>query len=345
MKLAVPENESERIAALVKLNVLDTPLEERFERITRMVCRVLGVEISAVSLVDRDRQWFKSINGCYVTETARDVSFCTHAILNDEPFIVPDAAKDPRFADNPLVTGEPHIRFYAGIPISIEPGLFLGTLCAIDSNPRQISSEEIAILRDFARMVEAELSMTALSKEQAALIARLNQAERIARIDPLTRLWNRKGIDELIEREWNFASRKNNPLCFVMIDIDKFKPINDNYGHLVGDQVLQIVAQRLLTALRSYDAAGRWGGDEFILLLPSCDDKQVEAVLKRVHQEICSTPVQTAHGPISVNVSIGVACGIPRSIESAKRAIELADEKLLAAKRCRKGHVGIAIFP
>lgn len=344
MKAAIPADEKKRLAALVKLNVLDTPLEERFERITRMVCRVLDVPIAAVSLIDSDRQWFKSIKGCFVTETTRDTAFCSHAILNDDPFIVPDASKDVRFADNPLVTGEPFIRFYAGIPVSIERGLRLGTLCAIDRQPRQISAEEILILRDFARMAESELATTALSQEQAALIARLNQAERIARIDALTRLWNRKGIDELIEREWNLASRQNNPLCFVMLDIDDFKPINDNHGHFVGDQVIQIVAQRLLTALRSYDVAGRWGGDEFALLLPGCDEVQVKAVLERVHSEICNTPVQTSHGSISVNVSIGAACGIPRSSDSAKRAIELADDKLYESKRCGKGHVEIQVF-
>jgi len=131
-----PANEAKRIEALRSLQVLDTPPEERFDRITKIAQHVFDVPIALVSLVDESRQWFKSKQGLEVCETGRDVSFCGHAILRDDALVVPDAFLDKRFADNPLVTGEPHVRFYAGHPLADAAGFKLGTLCIIDHRPR-----------------------------------------------------------------------------------------------------------------------------------------------------------------------------------------------------------------
>jgi GAF domain-containing protein len=130
IKPNIPENEAERIHALRTLEVLDTSHEERFDRVTRMAKRMFGVSISLVSLIDKDRQWFKSKQGLEVKETPRDISFCAHAINHDGLFIIPDAAADERFYDNPLVTDSPKIRFYAGCPLEIKDGLKIGTLIA-----------------------------------------------------------------------------------------------------------------------------------------------------------------------------------------------------------------------
>ena len=121
----LPVNEKERLVSLRNLNVLDTPLEERFERITRMVCRALNVPIAGISLVDEARQWFKSIQGITTSETPRSIAFCSHAILKDELMVIPDATEDVRFVDNPLVTGDPNIRFYAGQPLSLSADIRL----------------------------------------------------------------------------------------------------------------------------------------------------------------------------------------------------------------------------
>ena len=128
----IPENEEERLRSLRRLDVLDTPEEEVFDRITRIASAVFGMPISLVSLIDEERQWFKSRVGLDATETPRNISFCGHAIHTDVPLIVPDATKDDRFADNPLVTGELGLRFYAGVPLRIADGARLGTLCIID---------------------------------------------------------------------------------------------------------------------------------------------------------------------------------------------------------------------
>src|SRR4051794_6119309 len=157
---SVPANEAERLAALQALNILDTPPEERFDRITRVARCLFDVPIALITLVDATRQWFKSRQGLDVCETGREVSFCAHAILADEPLVVPDAVQDARFADNPLVTGEPYGRFYAGVPLHGAGAHRLGTLCLLDRRPRELSAAELQLLHDLAAWAENELNAT-----------------------------------------------------------------------------------------------------------------------------------------------------------------------------------------
>ncbi|MEB3229893.1 MAG: diguanylate cyclase [Leptolyngbyaceae bacterium] len=154
----IPTNEADRLAALRSLQILDTEPEERFDCITRIAQRAFHVPMALVSLVDAERQWFKSHQGLCACETSRDISFCGHAILNDIPLIVPNALNDPRFADNPLVLGDPNIRFYAGMPLKVLSTYRVGTLCLIDRNPRSFSRNETLLLHDLAQLAEQELA-------------------------------------------------------------------------------------------------------------------------------------------------------------------------------------------
>ena len=156
----IPADEQERLAALQELRILDTPAEERFDRITRVARDLFQVPIALVSLVDAERQWFKSRTGLDASETPRSVSFCGHAILGSEPFVVENALEDPRFADNPLVAGPPDIRFYAGVPLQSKSGKKIGTLCLIDREPRRFSGEDALRLRDLAAWAERELNLS-----------------------------------------------------------------------------------------------------------------------------------------------------------------------------------------
>jgi len=156
----IPANEAARLAALCGMAVLDTPAEERFDRITRIAAQHFAVPIALVSLIDTQRQWFKSRQGLAATETPRDISFCGHAILSEDVFYVPDALDDPRFADNPLVTGAPHVRFYAGAPLHAPGGARVGTLCIIDDQPRTFTADDLSVLRDLADCAETELDRT-----------------------------------------------------------------------------------------------------------------------------------------------------------------------------------------
>ena len=152
---ARPEDEAARLAALYELLILDTPPEERFDKIAQFAASEFDMPIVLITLLDVDRQWFKARVGTEVCETRRDISFCSHAVLRDDTMVVEDALQDPRFADNPLVTGAPHIRFYAGAPLALPSGLRLGTLCLIDRRPRTLDALDLGILgtlRDLAVM-------------------------------------------------------------------------------------------------------------------------------------------------------------------------------------------------
>ncbi|WP_414674924.1 GAF domain-containing protein [Massilia sp. CFBP9012] len=155
---AKPDNEAARLAALYELLILDTPPEERFDKIAQFAADEFDMPIVLVTLVDAERQWFKARVGTQVCETGRDVSFCSHAILSDEIMLVEDALQDPRFADNPLVTGAPHIRFYAGAPLALPSGLRLGTLCLIDRRPRTLDALDLGILATLRDLAVMELA-------------------------------------------------------------------------------------------------------------------------------------------------------------------------------------------
>lgn len=166
---ALPENEVQRLQALHDLKILDSSPEERFDRLTRLAQNVLGTQMALVSLVDAKRQWFKSCQGLDACETGRDISFCGHAILDREIFEITDASQDPRFFDNPLVTESPHIRFYAGAPLSTPEGYRIGTLCIIADKPRKLNVTERKILRDLADCVEDEINQIELVQQSRML--------------------------------------------------------------------------------------------------------------------------------------------------------------------------------
>ncbi len=142
----MPADEDARLKALRDLLLLDTPPEERYDRLARFAAEQLDMPIALLSLVDGQRQWFKSRVGVEITEAARDISFCGHAIMEKELFVVEDARSEPRFSDNPQVVGEPHIRFYAGAPLSAPSGHHIGTLCVLDTVPRTLDTVELSIL-------------------------------------------------------------------------------------------------------------------------------------------------------------------------------------------------------
>jgi hypothetical protein len=179
MKAPPPTNEAERLAALKEYHILDTGTEQSYDDITTLAAHICEVPVAMISLVDEDRQWFKSKVGLEQQQTSRDVAFCAHAILQNEPFVVRDATKDRRFADNALVTGEPHVRFYAGIPLINPEGLALGTLCVVDHQPRRLSAKQQEALQALSRQVMALLELRRVSARLADALEHVKILEEL----------------------------------------------------------------------------------------------------------------------------------------------------------------------
>ncbi len=324
-------DESQRLEKLDSLRIVYSPADHRFDRITKMAQQMFDVPIALVSLVTKDKQWFKSAQGLCAAETPREISFCGHAILANETFVVNNALEHPDFSDNPLVTDSPNIRFYAGHPISYK-GSNMGTLCLIDTKPRDFSAEQIESLQTLAQFVENELEVCALSESQAELLADLKESRREAMIDPLTGLWNRRGVDELLPRELARAHRQGSSVALMLLDVDYFKPINDRFGHDAGDEVLKEVASRLRGALRPHDVACRYGDDEFLVFLGNCSQEGAQAVARRILDRVRVEPVKLASGETEVTVSVGVASAGDISPELLPELVKTADMALYDAK-------------
>ncbi|MBB3260836.1 diguanylate cyclase (GGDEF)-like protein [Paraburkholderia bannensis] len=301
--------------ALRSYKILDTPAEDRFERITRLARRLFNVPIAAITLVDTGRQWFKSHPGLDASETSRDVSFCGHAILSDELFFVNDASTDVRFADNPLVTGSPNIRFYAGCPLSVTGDIRLGTLCVFDSRPRLLDDEERIVLRDLADMAEQEIAAT-----------------QMATTDELTGLANRRGFNALAQQAVRLCMGTQRPASLLYLDLNGFKQINDTYGHAEGDLALVAFAGILRTALRDGDVIGRMGGDEFAVLLPSTDEHGAMSAMERIRNQL-DLFNRTAQKPYQLRSSVGSAMTRDDQPSSVDDLLARADAAMYLQKR------------
>lgn len=311
----IPNNEAQRLKALRKLDILDTPFEERFDRLTRMAKRLFDVPIALVSLVDEQRQWFKSCIGLSATETGRDISFCGHAILDDDLFVIPNALDDERFADNPLVIGEPYIRFYAGSPLCSIDGHQLGTLCIIDTKPRNFSEDDIQVLRDLALTVERELVGLQLATE-----------------DELTGLINRRGFYNLAQHSLKLCVRYQLEITLVYLDLNNFKAINDNCGHEEGDEILKAFASMMGEVCRESDLYARLGGDEFIMLLVNTEKAVGEAMVAKLKGKV-ETFQSSENKKYSFGLSAGVLSFFPKKGDVIDDYIRRADALMFDDKR------------
>lgn len=173
----IPEKEKERLADLRAMNLLDTPPEERFDRIVRLVREMFDVPITYIALVDSDRQWFKAKCGIELNQTGRRESFCGHTILQSEPLIIPDALNDERFYDNPMVLDDPKVRFYAGHPLASEGGYNVATLCVVDTRPRELTEKQLILFRQVAEIAQDELNLVELIRTQHELLKTKKQLE------------------------------------------------------------------------------------------------------------------------------------------------------------------------
>ena len=335
-----PAAEMARLLSLMSYQILDTPAESAFDDLTALVAQICATPIALISLVDADRQWFKSRHGLNTESTARSISFCHHAIAGDELFVVQDATCDERFADNPLVTGDPLVRFYAGVPLKVNDGNNIGTLCVIDHVPRVLTAAQVEALSILARQVVARLEYRRLALDlQVAHEARQvaeRKLEALAMRDDLTGLANRASFLHDLEHAITLGLRQGRRLACLYMDLDNFKLVNDSLGHPVGDALLIAATQRIRDTVRESDIVARLGGDEFGIVLLN-----VEAVADVAHiAEKLIARLTASYEIAGQIVHVGCTVGISMCPNDSLRVdtlIQQADTALYHAKARGKG--------
>lgn len=315
----IDDQEKKRIEAVRALSILDTAPEERFDRVTRIARRLFDVPHAVISIIDSDRQWFKSASGLELAETPRSVSFCTHAIREKGVMVVPDATKDDRFKDNPFVTGDPGLRFYAGCPLREANGYRVGTLCIFDTQLREFTEEDKGLLSDLARMAEQELATM-----------------QLATLDDLTELSNRRGFLHLANHSAEFCYRLNLSASLMLFDLDGLKAVNDTQGHEAGDRLLKRFAATLVRSMRETDVCARLGGDEFVVFLPGTNTEQAQSAINRMRRQIAETQKQQGD-LVDLQFSVGTVSRNPHETVNVEAMLREADTLMYEQKRHRKG--------
>ncbi len=320
----MPANDGERIRELHSYGVLDTPPDEVLDELTYLAARICGCPIALISLVDEDRQWFKSKVGVETVEAPREVAFCAHSILQpDDLCIIADTTADPRSADNPLVTPKRGIRFYAGAPLVTSNGHALGTICVMDRKPRELNDDQKRGLTALSRLVMTQLELGRARSQPAApdpgneleelqrkvaelqeaaedrrrfqeeLLERQRQLEdraevmaRESMMDPLTAIANQRGFIDRLDQEFSRARRYEMPLSLVFLDIDDFKSYNDEFGDIAGDSVLEQIATLLHDQTRVSDFIARYEGGQFAIILTNTDAAGAMVMAERVRSAV-----------------------------------------------------------
>ena len=308
------KTEHGRLENLRSYDILDTPSEASFESIASLARIVFQAPVALMTFVDKDRQWLKAKQGLTVCETPRDISFCTHTIKYNEPLIVRDAIKDALFSNNPLVVGEPFIRFYIGSPLQTPAGFNIGSLCVIDYVPRDPTADQIQSLQALAKLVVDQLEL-----------------RQLATTDSLTGLLTRRALLAQARKEFTRYQRSNRQFGVIAFDLDHFKTINDEHGHPMGDTVIREVCAVSKNQLREQDIFGRMGGEEFGIFLPETNADEALLVADRIRSTVESIRIGGSTETVRITASFGVS-EAQESDQSVSDAMVRADKALYVAK-------------
>lgn len=309
-----PANETERLASLRESGLLEAENRQAYDRLTRLAKRLFNVPVAMVNLIDERAQIELSVDGPGPYTLPRHVSVCAHTILSHEPLVVADTHNDMRFVDNPLVTTQPGIRFYAGIPLRLPDGATVGSLCVVDHTPREFSAADIAALSDLAALAEDEFAATSA-----------------ATTDELTGLFNRRGFNQFAAFALSGARRRAEPLTLAWIDLDRFKQINDRYGHEEGDAALKAMASLLRSSFREADLLVRYGGDEFAVLFADTDENGAWIAMQYLTEQVALFN-QQGNRPWTLTFSWGV-CEFDHDHNDLQHWLRIADEKMFTMKQ------------
>ena len=335
-------NESAALAALRDLAVLDTAPEAEFDALVRVASIVCRAPIALISLVDTQRQWFKAQVGLEgVSESPRESAFCAHTVLGNDIFEVADAAQEGRFADNPLVTGYPHIRHYAGAPIRLSDGLCVGALCIVDRVPGHLDRGQRQALNSLAIAAASALegrratqvalqSAMASALTPAGLVFNTVELEHRTTLDALTGLVNRAEFERRLGEAVCTARDGSAEHAVLHVDLDQFRLINDACGHRVGDLLLKEVAALLATMVRATDTLARVGGDEFAVIMERCSAQQAEQAAQRICERLEDFRFAREGLRLRIGASIGLV-GLGRDCGDVSAVVQAAETSCRAA--------------
>ncbi|GAA4016318.1 sensor domain-containing diguanylate cyclase [Sphingomonas swuensis] len=304
-------DEAGRLLALHRYCALDSVHEPNFDTITGIVKDLLGVPICAVSLIDEEQQRFKSIQGLDSKGTPREVAFRHQTIKSREPMIIEDATMDARFVKNPLVTGEPNIRAYAGAPLTTPDGYNIGALCAIHRRRHDFTPGDIERLQRFAKVVVDQMELKTLAHR-----------------DFLTGALTRRAFSDAVTSGLARLGSEKRSATIAVLDVDHFKKVNDDHGHATGDLVLKAISQVVRGQLRSTDLFGRLGGEEFGIFFYATTRNEAVEGAERIRRAI-----EAMEAPDCPKVTVSIGLAAMEHDEEFDHALAHADTALYAAKR------------
>ena len=332
-------DETLRLVALGGTSLLATPDDYAFDCAAHIGSQLFNVPLCVLMLAGVEQDWTKSCVALEAHETSTIDVLCDEIVRTAEPIIIEDALTHSRIARGQCASHPSRIRFFAGYPIRAATGKVLGALCLVNFEPMQFPPAQLWLFRELAFLTELSLFARRIGTAQKALVAKLDCARRESLVDPLLRIWNRGGITTILEQLHKDSIKKAVPFSILMIDIDRFKRINDRQGHIAGDTVLKAVTRVLQASMRPDDEVGRYGGEEFIAVLPNTDAANAIALAHRVNKAVAELRIETTAGLVACTVSIGVAEWVPRRLESVQALVHRADVAMLSAKQCGRDRV------
>ncbi|MEM9388148.1 MAG: diguanylate cyclase [Pseudomonadota bacterium] len=304
----IPNNDAARVTALHELQLLDTRADERFDRVTRIASDLLEAPITLVSLVDDDRQWFKSRQGLTVTETPRPVAFAAHTICHKGPLVVPDVLADDRFADNPWVSGTPKVRFYAGVPLKTATGMPFGSLCVYDHAPRKLDQNAIERLLDLGGILDHVV-----------------RTDRAAIEDPITSLPNQRGFEHTGEGLLRRCARQRLPASMAVLQVKGARELKRDFGNAAFERTLLGFAEAMQEVFRERDLLAHLGGGRFVALVANCTDGEASRALTRLRMNLRAQQGRADGAPVAFDFGVTtVRAGQPLALDAMMRAAQPA---------------------
>lgn len=321
-----------QLATLRMGNLLNTPIESRFNRLAHLARRALGVQAVTISLFDGEREWIKAADGSDFGGLPLTQSLAAELSQGGSPVLIDDTTLDERCSRHPLATRTPAVRFFGVYPLRDQANDVIGALVAYDTAPHQSTDEMLEILQDAGQLAQRELFLVEASGAQDQLLSKLSAARRQALLDELTRLWNRRGGLQLLEHEIAHRANRNEAIGVCIADLDRFKDVNDSYGHRAGDIVLQKSAAAMVDGVRPGDTVCRLGGDEFLLIVPAVSVTELGGVLERVKRLVATHAIRINEVNVRVTLSIGAYLHPPGVQTTIEDLLRRADDAVYRAK-------------